>query len=149
MNVILSFGILLGIGYKNFAIEIADAEWSIPSRKFGVDEAVGSHLMKTFIEGVDVARMKICRIQEIMTIGFAECCTFVNGAVHSAVCSVIHGDNSMRRIQRRVPTRDGTVFTYKNEKGGGCVPIFCHLEKRCAVEYLCSGIDYVSVPRAR
>src|SRR5438093_11746072 len=98
MNVILSSGILLGIGYKNFAIVIADAEWSIPSRKIGVDEAVGSHLMKTFIEGVDVARMKICRIQEIMTIGFAACCTFVNGAVHSAVCFFLYCDNGLPRF---------------------------------------------------
>jgi len=77
-----------------------------------------THLMKILIEGVNVARMKICRIQEIVTVGDAQRCAFVNGAVHSAVCSVIHGDNSVRRIQRRVPTRDGAVFTYKNEKGG-------------------------------
>src|SRR5436309_12752481 len=105
MNVILSFGILLGIGYKNFAIEIADAEWSIPSRKIGVDEAVGSHLMKTFIEGVDVARIKICRIQKIMTIGFAECCIFVNGVVNYAFCFVIYVDIIVRHIQRPSPTR--------------------------------------------
>src|SRR5438093_7940456 len=118
MNIILSFGILLGIGHKNFAIEIADAEWSITCRKVGVDEAIGSHLMKIFIEGVDAARMKIRRIQEIVTVGDAERCAFVNGVANAPVCSVIHGDNSVRRIQRRVPTRDGTVFTYKNENGG-------------------------------
>jgi len=71
MNIILSFGILLGIGHKNFAIEIPDAEWSITSREVWVDEAVRIHLMKIFIEGVDLACMEICRIQEIVTVGHA------------------------------------------------------------------------------
>ena len=71
MDIILPRVILLGIGHKNFAIEIADAEWRITSRKGWIVEAVGINLMKTLIEGMNFASMEICRIQEIMTIGFA------------------------------------------------------------------------------
>jgi hypothetical protein len=71
MDIILSFVILLGIRHKNFAIEIADAKWSITCRKVGVDEAVGINLIKVFIEGMDLACMEICRIQKIVIIGDA------------------------------------------------------------------------------
>ena len=60
--------------------------------------------MKTLIVGFNLARMEVCHIQEIVTIGDAQRCAFVNGAVNAAVCAVIHGDNSVRQIQRWVPT---------------------------------------------
>src|SRR6266480_6721738 len=123
MNIILSFVILLGVGHKNFAIEIADAEWSITCRKVGVDEAAGINLMKILIEGVDVARMEICRIQEVVIVGDAERCAFVNGTVNAVVCSVIHSDYSVRRIHGGVPTGKGTIFADKNENGGRRVSI--------------------------
>src|SRR5438034_3025253 len=104
MNIILSFGILLGIGHKNFAIEIADAEWSITCRKIRVGEAVRINLLKIFIEGCDLPVMKICHIQEIVIIGDAQRCAFVNGTVNAAVCSVIYSDYSVRRIHGWVPT---------------------------------------------
>src|SRR6266487_353191 len=104
MDIILPFGILLGIRHKNFAIEIADAEWSITSWEVRVGEAVRINLIKVFIEGMNLARMKICRIQEIVTVGFAERCAFVNGTVNAVVCSVIHSDYSVRRIHGGVPT---------------------------------------------
>ena len=44
---------------------------AITSRKVRVDEAVRIHLMKIFIEGLDLACVEICRIQEIVTIGHA------------------------------------------------------------------------------
>jgi hypothetical protein len=102
MNVIHPFVILLCISYKNFAIEIPDTERRIAIRKAWVNEAVGSHLMKIFIEGVDLAVMEICRIQEIVAAGYAKRCAFVNGVV--AALAVIDGDNSVCRIHRRVPT---------------------------------------------
>src|SRR6266576_457981 len=104
MNIILSFGILFGIGHKNFTVEIADAEWSITSRKVWIGEAVRINLLKIFVEGCDLPVMKICHIQEIVIIGFAERCAFVNGTVNAAVCSVIHSDYSVRRIHGGVPT---------------------------------------------
>src|SRR4030095_6703021 len=102
-NVILFRVILKRVSDKNFAIEIPDAEWSIPRRKVWIGEAVEIHLIKIFIERMNLACMEICRIQEIMTIGFAERCTFVNSGVNAAVCSVIHSDYSVRRIHGGVP----------------------------------------------
>src|SRR5215470_15867265 len=104
MDVIFSFVILLRIRHENFSIEIPDTERPVPSREIRIDEAVGIHLMKIFIEGVDLARMKICCIQEIVTISDAERSAFVNGAVNAAVCSVIHSDDSVRWVHGRVPT---------------------------------------------
>ena len=115
-NVILSFGILLGIGHKDFAIEIPDAKWSITGRKVRVDKATGIHLMKIFIVGFDLPCMKIRRIQEIVAVGDAERCAFVNGTVNTMIRTVINGDDGVRLIQRRVPPRNGTVFTDKDEQ---------------------------------
>ncbi len=70
-NIILSFGILLGIVHKNFAIEIPDAEWSITSRKVWIGETVRINLLKIFVEGCDLPVMKICHIQKIVIIGDA------------------------------------------------------------------------------
>src|SRR5207247_1753236 len=95
-----------------------------------------------------LARMKICRIQEIVTVGHAPCCTFINCAINATVRAVINGDDGVCLIQRRVPTCDGTVFTDKNEKGGRRLSILCQLEERCAVEDLPSGISNSSVPRS-
>ena len=147
MNIIFPFVVLLRVGHENFAIEISDPERPVTSRKIRVDEAVGIHLMKILIEGMNLARMEICRIQEIVTVGDAERCAFVNGAVHTMVRAVIDGDDGVRRIHRRVPTRNGTVFTDKNEKSGCRVSIFCHLEERGVVADLSSGIAHSSVPR--
>ena len=96
--------VLLRVGHENFAIEISDAERRITRRKVRVNETVGIHLMKILIVGFDLARVKICHIQKIVTVGDAERCAFVNGAVNAAVCAVIDGDDRVRRIQRRVPT---------------------------------------------
>ena len=104
MDIILSFVILLGIGHKNFAIEIADTEWSITCREVGVDEAIGINLMKTLVEGVDLARMKISRKQEIVTVGDAEGCALVDSAVNATVCSVVDRNNGVRRVHGRIPT---------------------------------------------
>ena len=103
--------------------------------------------MKILIKGFDLPRMKICRIQKVVTVRDAERCAFVNRAVNTVVCAVIDSDDSVRRIQRRIPTRDGTVFTDKNEKSGCRVSIFRHLEERGVVADLSSGIACSSVPR--
>src|SRR5262245_66569683 len=92
MDVIFSFVILLRIRHENFSIEIPDAERRISSRKVGVNEAVGIHLLKILVEGVDLASMEICRIQEIVTVGDAEGCALVDGAVNTAACSVVDGN---------------------------------------------------------
>ena len=147
MDIILSFVILLGIGHKNFAIEIADAEWSITCRKVGVDEAIGINLMKTLVEGVDLARMKICRIQEIVTVGDAEGCALVDGAVNTAVRAIIHSDDGVGLIQRRVPARNGAVFTHKDENRGRGSSILCDLEERGAVKHDSGRIATIPVPR--
>src|SRR4029079_10020430 len=148
MDIILPFVVLLRVCNKNFAIEIADAKWSITCRKVWICEAVGINLIKVFIEGMDFACMEICRIQEIVTVGDADRCAFINGAVHTIVRAVIDGYDGVRPIHRWVPTRDGTVFTDKNEKSGCRVSIFCHLEERGGVADLSSGIASSSVPRS-
>ena len=87
--------VLLRVRHEDFAIEISDAERRITSRKVRVDEAVGIHLMKVFIEGVDLARMKICRIQKIVTVRDAERCAFVNRAVNAVVRTVIDSNDGV------------------------------------------------------
>ena len=96
--------VLLRISDEDFAIDIPDAERRVISGKIRVNEAVGIHLMKVFIEGVDLARMKICRIQEIVTVRDAQRCAFVNSAVNAVVRAVVDGDDRVRLVQRRVPT---------------------------------------------
>ena len=66
--------------------------------------AVGIHLMKVFIEGMDLPCMEICRIQEIVTVGNAEGCALVDGAVNAAVCAVVDRNNGVRWVHGRVPT---------------------------------------------
>ena len=78
--------ILLRVGHKNFAIEIPDAERRVPSGKIRVNEAIGIHLVKILIVSFDFAGVKVCHIQKIVTVGDAERCTFVNGAVTRGSC---------------------------------------------------------------
>src|SRR5262245_4978502 len=104
MDVIFSFVILLRIRHKDFAVEIPNPERPITSRKIRIDKAIGIYLMKAFIESVNLASMEICRIQEIVTVGDAEGCAFVNGAVNTAVGSVGDRNNGVRWVHGRVPT---------------------------------------------
>ena len=106
--------ILLRVGHKNFAIEISDAERAVPSGKVRVNEPIGIHLMKILIVSLDLPPVKVCYVEKIVTVADAERCTFVNSVV--APVAVIDGDNGVRLIQRRVPSRDGTVFADKNEQ---------------------------------
>ena len=103
--------------------------------------------MKVFIECVDLARMKICRIQEIVTVGDAEGCAFVDGAVNTMVRAVIDGYDGVRRIQRWVPAGNRPIFTDEDEPSWRRGPIFRHLEELRVVEHLSSGISYSSIPR--
>src|SRR5262245_57143157 len=103
-NVILPSVILQRISHKDLIVESPDAERCVTSRKVGVNEAVGIHLLKILIKGVDLASMEICRKQEIVTVGDAEGCAFVNGAVNPEVCSVVDRNNGVRRVHGRVPT---------------------------------------------
>src|SRR5262245_53461562 len=104
MDVIFSFVILLRIGHKNFAVEIPNTERPITSRKIRIDEANCIHMINILIESQNLASMEICRIQEIVTVGDAEGCALVDGAVNTAVCSVVDRNNGVRWVYRRVPT---------------------------------------------
>ena len=68
-----------------------------------VDEAARINLMKTFIISLDLARVEVCYIQKIVTIGHTEGCAFVDCAVTATVPAVINGDNGVCRIHVRVP----------------------------------------------
>ena len=72
-------------------------------RKVRVHETVGIYLMKILIEGVDLASMKIRRIQKIVTVRDAERRTFVNSAVVTVVRAVIDGDDRVCLIQCGIP----------------------------------------------
>src|SRR4029453_10496562 len=110
-NVIFSFVVLLRIGHVDLTVKGPDAERCVSSGKIWVHETVGIHLMKILIVGLDFPGMKVCYEEKMVTAGEAERCTFVNGAVDGAVCAVIDSDDGVRRIQRRVPPRNGAVFT--------------------------------------
>ncbi|KAF5406984.1 MAG: hypothetical protein Udaeo2_29170 [Candidatus Udaeobacter sp.] len=96
--------ILQCISHKDLIVESPDAERCVTSRKVGVNEAVGIHLLKILIKGVNLASMEICRKQEIVTVGNAEGCALVDGAVNATVCAVVDRNNGVRRIHGRVPT---------------------------------------------
>ena len=128
------FVILLGVGHKNFVVEIPDAERRVMIRKVRIDEAVGSHLMKILVVGFNVAAMEIRHKQKIVTIGDAERCAFINGVVRPHVVVMIDGDDGVCRVHHRVPAGDHPIFTGKNEPGWLRVSIFCHLEERRAVK---------------
>src|SRR5207248_11437013 len=98
-NVVLPSVVLLRISNEDFAVEITNAKRSVASRKVWVNEAVRSHLMKILIVGFDLARMKICYVQEIVAVSDTECCTFVNGAVNTVVRAVIDGFDRVRLVQ--------------------------------------------------
>ena len=104
MDIILPFVILLGIRHEDFTIEIPDAKRRVASRKVWINEPAGIHLMKIFIERVDVACMEIRRVQEIVTVSDAERCAFINGAVNTVIRAVVDGNDRVRPIQRGVPT---------------------------------------------
>ena len=94
--------ILLGISHENFSVEIPDAERCVACRKTRIDEAVWVNLMETLIVGFNLACMEIRRIQEIVTVGYAQGGAFVNGVVNPTVRAVIDGDNGVRLVQGRV-----------------------------------------------
>ena len=84
-----------------------------------------------------------------MTIGDAQCCAFINGVVNTTVPAIIDSDNGVRLVHVRVPPRDGTIFTHKDEQGGRRVSILCDLEERRAVEDDSSRIPCSSVLEGR
>ncbi len=100
------FGVvLLCIRHKNFAVEISDAKRCITGWKIRIRETVRINLLKILIVGFDLAGVKIRDIQKIVTVGDAERCTFVNGAVNAVVRAVIDGDDRVRPVQCGIPTR--------------------------------------------
>src|SRR5262249_50699841 len=93
--------------------------------------------------------MKIRNEKKIVTVGNAQGCAFINCTVCPVICAVIDGDNGMGHIERRIPTRDGTVFADEDEYRGLRIPIKSDFEGRSASEYDSRGIPSVLVPRAR
>src|SRR5437016_10700879 len=102
-NVVLPCVILESISHKNFAIEIANTKWRVTGGQIWIDKAVGVHLMKILIISFDFARVEVGYIQEIVIVGHAQCCAFVNGSVTSMVPAIIDGDNSVCLVEVRVP----------------------------------------------
>src|SRR5438105_13756698 len=84
-NVIVFLMILLRVGHKNFAVEIPDAKRCISSREIGIDETVGSRLMKILIVGFNLAGVKVSDVEKIVTAGDADRCAFVTRAVGTEV----------------------------------------------------------------
>src|SRR5258705_12629199 len=103
-----------------------------------IDKTARIHLAKILVVGLNAPGMEICHIQKIMTIGDAQRRAFINSTFASQVCPVIDCDgDSMRSIgwiERRIPARDGTIFTYEDESSGCRNSIQRNLEKRGAVE---------------
>ena len=89
--------------------------------------------MKILIESFDFPRVKVCYVEKIVTIADAERCAFVNGVV--APVAVIDGDDGVRLVQRRAPSRDGTIFTDKDENRGSRSSILGDLEEPGIVKH--------------
>src|SRR6266404_407232 len=104
MDIIVPCVILLRIRHKDFAIEIPDSKRRITCWKIWVNEAIGIHLMKSFIVRFNLAGMKISRIQEVVTIGDAKGGAFVNGVVNTVIRAVVDGNDGVRLVKRGVPT---------------------------------------------
>ena len=149
MNVIVFRVILLGVGHKNFVVEIPDAERRVTSRKVRIDETVGSNLVKIFIEGIDLARMKICRIQEIVTGSDTERCAFINGGLtprfvplSTAMIACVPSSVGFQ------PEMEPSSLTKMN-RAGAEVPFFVTGKDERGVDDLSGGIPCSSVPRGR
>ena len=69
--------------------------------------------------------------------------------VNAMVCAVIDRADGVRRVQRRVPPRNRTIFTDKDENRGCGSSILCHLEELCVVKHDAGWSCAVSVPRGR
>src|SRR5438477_5048065 len=152
-HIIFPFRILQGVGDKNLAIEISDPEWRVTPWKSPIDKTSRVHFMKILVIGLNAPGMEICHIQKIMTIGDAQRRAFINGALASQVCPVIDCDGDGMRliiwIERRIPARDGTIFTDEDESGGCGISIKDDIEERSTVEYNPSRVSPVFVTRGR
>src|SRR5206468_884839 len=74
--------------------------------------------------------VKVCCVEKIVTVGDAEGCALVNGdVIRFGGVAVIDGDNGVRLIQRRVPPRNGTIFTDEDEQRGVRSSIQCDRKK--------------------
>ena len=90
---------MLGVGHKNLTVNIADPERRKTSRQIRVHEAVRIHLLKGLVVSLHPTGIKVGHEKKIVTTGNAQRCAFINRAR-----SVVPGSNSVRAIQRGIPS---------------------------------------------
>src|SRR5204863_7176540 len=77
-NIILFCIILLGIGDKNFAIDIPNVERRVTCRKIWIDKAAHGYSVEIFVKYVNSAAMKVGVVKKIMAIGYAYSQTLID-----------------------------------------------------------------------
>src|SRR5881392_2513182 len=127
--------ILLGIGDKNFAIDIPNAERRVTCRKIWIDKAAHGYPVEIFVKYVHSAAMKVGGVKKIMAIGHAYSQTLID-----IILTASNSYNGVGLVQSRVPAGDCSIFTDENEKGGRRVSIFRYLEEGSTIKYNTRGI---------
>src|SRR5207237_10310708 len=98
-------GVLFRVGHKNLAVDVTDPERRKTGRQIRVHEAVGIHLLKGLVVTFHPTGIKVGHEKKIVTTGNAQRRAFINGAR-----TVVPNSNSLRAIQRGIPSRHHAVL---------------------------------------
>src|SRR6267154_6807939 len=113
-HIIVSGGVLLGIGDKERAADVLDVERSKTTRNFlGIEGIFAKvHTFKIRVVDLDFCGTEIRYIEKFVAIDFARGCAFVDGAIRGAVIGVVDDGHG---ILSASPAGDRSIFGCKNE----------------------------------
>src|SRR5882757_2108875 len=116
-HIIVSGGVLLGIGDKERAADVLDVERSKTTRNFlGIEGIFAKvHTFKIRVVDLDFCGTEIRYIEKFVAIDFAGGCAFVDGTIRGTVIGIVDNQDG---ILSAVPAGDGSIFCGKDEAGG-------------------------------
>src|SRR5207302_7794736 len=122
-NIIMPSGVLLGIGDEERATDVLNIKGSKVVRNiFGLESVFAKvDALEIGVIHFHARGAEICDVEEFLTLHLGRGHPLVDCAVVRAVVGIVHFEDGIgdagRRVDARVPPRDGAVFRGKNEDG--------------------------------
>ena len=116
-DVIVSSGVLLGIGYKECAADVLNIEGSeAVGDSFGFERLFSkAHALEVGVIDFNSRGTEICNVEKFVAVDFAGGCAFVDGAIRGAVIGVVNDEYG---ILSAIPAGDRSVFRGEDEVSG-------------------------------